>query len=181
MGSMGATFDTVFAGFVDEAKKAFPGDTAVPRAEALYGRDPERARTEFAEDLAPAMHLAVGRDDALLDHVGRTRLFEGFRVPEGTPPANRVAVMDYVAQLASIACIDTLVPESALGKLGTVFEGFRLPEGPDGSEDFDLARLLSSEEGRKLTAEVAGVMGLDVDLESPEAKQAMVMMQAMLF
>ena len=176
---MGATFDGVFGGFVAEAKKAFPADGTISEAEARYAEDPDRARREFAEDAAPAMHLAIQRNEELLDRVGSTRLFAGFGVPHDAPPANRAAVLDYVAQLISISCMDALVPASAVAQLGSVFENFQLGGQQDG--DMDLRQLITSEEGQKLTADVAKVLGLDIDMTTPEAKQAMNMMQMMLF
>lgn len=170
-------FASVFKAFVPEAVLAFPTSaTAMLDASMRYEEDPGVAEAEFAEDVGPLMRSVVASDPMLLDRLGETRLFRGFRVPEDAHEANKAQTLNYTVQLMSMAWTKSLVPEDRMEGL---LESVRRNDVFDGDE-LDMKKLLTSEQGLQLTADVAAAMGLDVDMRSPEARQAMALMQ-MLF
>lgn len=177
---MDTNFESVFRAFIGEAKQAFPElQGEIQAADTIYNADPQKAKLDFAHDTMPFMHVVTSQNsDALLERVADTRLLKGFRLQENAHPANKQKTVEYLTQLMSMAWVTTMVPDDALGGLMTIVEEAAAAQP---SEGMDLQQMMGSAEGRKLTGSVAKILGLDIDMESAEAKEAMRQVQALLF
>ncbi|KAK9827091.1 hypothetical protein WJX74_006231 [Apatococcus lobatus] len=177
----GTGFATIFKAFIGEALLAFPAyATVLAEAAGRYEQDPARAEAEFAEDSARELTpLLLSQSPDLLGKVGNTRLFRGFAVPTDAHESNKAETLKYIREMMSMSMVQTMVPQE---KLDAVFDKIRdnpLNLAADAGE-LDIKQLFSSQEGLQLTSDVASALGLDVDMSSAEARQAMALMQ-MLF
>lgn len=172
MDSMSASFEVNFKRFLAEARLAFPAMRGVLEgAERRLDGNKEQVQAEFKEDVGE-----ISSDDALLCSAGNSRLLRGFVLPEDTPAENRARTLDWLKLLSVNASVPT--PDDVLKMLPAI--------GASGLQNLDLdsmslQEILQSKEGINLTKQIGQTMGMDIDMDSPEVKQAMNMMEQMLF
>lgn len=203
------TFQQNFTDFAADAKLAFPEMTEIIlRAQGIVDADPEKASKGFLAEVA-ATQEQPATNDTILENVKACSLLKGFCIPDDAPVENRCCtimwVMTLIANGVQEAAMGDQPDAEQLPNMfdmlqsvaGANISSFIQPSGPPGAEllhiiqssglpeaDLDgmsIEQMLSSDTGAKLTKEIGKSMGIEIDLTSPEAKEAMRMMERMLF
>lgn len=182
MESVDSTFASLFEQFVDEGKKAFPGQADELEAARSRFLGDEETIQKFAQDCTPLMSMVMREDEQLLSEIGSTRLLEGFSVPADAVDENKAAAMQYLVPLITLAFTMATVPGDTMAKLEGVFADQELMTSISDTSGTvgNVGEMLSSPAGLQLVGNVAKAMGIDMDMNDPMVKCALGMLGTMM-